>query len=151
MNIGCILWCLLCLLVIALVACITPWWFIPLIVVSTLLYMAFDGGSLFKSHKSHKAKKRKHHHNNDNDKTKVNKSNVVGDTAAVLAGAALYHNIKKHHKHDETKANANVEELDLWDAEHEDLYDMGIEESMYDNDDDLAAYDDYIASLDDDN
>lgn len=29
MNIGCILWCLLCLLIIALVACITPWWFIP--------------------------------------------------------------------------------------------------------------------------
>lgn len=149
MDIGCILWCLVCLLIIALVACIAPWWFIALIIGSAILYMVFDGGSLFKSHKSHKAKKSKHHHKNVNDKTKVNKSNVVGDTAAVLAGAALYHNIKKHHKHDEAKANENVEELDLWDAEHEDLYDLGIEDSMYDNDDDLAAYDDYIASLDD--
>ena len=84
MDIGCILWCLVCLLIIAMVACIAPWWFIPLIVGSAILYMVFDGGSLFKSHKSHKAKKSKHHHKNVND-------------------------------------------------------------------DDLAAYDDYIASLDDDN
>ena len=49
--------------------------------------------------------------------------------------------------------------MDLWDAEPENLYDAGIEDSIYDdgdaqycdNDsyDDIAAYDDYIASMDD--
>ena len=99
-------------------------------------------------------------HNSTTGKTKTKKSNVVGDTAAVLAGAALAHKMMKHHNHNDTRVDTD-DYQDTYDAdldELDDLYDMGIDDVTYDNSDydsyreayeeEQAAYDDFIASMD---
>ena len=68
-------------------------------------------------------------------KAKTKKSSVVSDTATVLAGAALAHQLRKHHKHD-----------DISDIE-DSYYDY--ERAAYEEE--QAAYDDFIASNDMDN
>ena len=101
--------------------------------------------------------------NSTKGKSKTKKSNVVGDTAAVLAGAALAHKMMKHHKHNDTK-DITDDRLNVWDDGMGELYDDELDD-IYDLEDNTdydyeraayeeeqAAYDDFIASLDmDDN
>lgn len=95
-------------------------------------------------------------HSSTTGNTKTQKSNVVGDTAAVLAGAALAHKMMKHHN--DTRVDTD-DYQDTYDADLDDLYDMGIDDATYDNSDydsyraaayeeEQAAYDDFIASMD---
>lgn len=71
--------------------------------------------------------------------------------------------MKKDHKHDDAKDYID-DDINLWDDELENLYDAGIDESIYDDVDvqydgnstyddtdydNVADYDDYLASLDD--
>lgn len=99
--------------------------------------------------------------NSTKGKSKTKKSNVVGDTAAVLAGAALAHKMMKHHKHDEDK-DIDDDGFDALDDEFDDLndddfyddldrqdyedVDYEYERAVYEEE--QAAYDDYIASMD---
>lgn len=98
-------------------------------------------------------------HNSTTSKPKAKKSNVIGNTATVLAGAALAHQLL-HHKHDDTRDIAD-DFRDPYDADlddMEDLFDLDIENVSYDDSDydsyraayeeEQAAYDDFIASMD---
>ena len=99
--------------------------------------------------------------NSTKGKSKTKKSNVVGNTAAILAGAALAHKMMKHHKHDEDK-DIDDDGFDALDDEFNDLNDdyfyddldtQDYEGSNYEYeraayDEEQAAYDDFIASMD---
>jgi len=94
-------------------------------------------------------------------KTKADRTNAKLDTAAVLAGAALVHQIRKHHKHDDAN-DIDDDRFDSLDDEFDDLYDhdfyddldtQDYEDSNYEYEraayeEEQAAYDDFIASLD---
>ena len=111
-----------------------------------------------KSQKKENKPVRKQDGPNIASKAKTKKSCVVGDTAAVLAGAALAHQAIKHHHHDNTR-DLTSEHDDFYDADLDDWYDLDAEESIdYDDDvqyydntnyedigyyDDVEAYDDY--------
>lgn len=154
--IGCLVWCVL---ILVITACIMPWWYLPLIIVGTiisqlLLHSYYNiQRNIPKKSKSHLERRkrgnvqqkrtgaeggRKNNHSNANGK----KSNVVNNTAAVVGGAALYHHVKKHYRHNGAKNVIN----DYVDTLDDDLYDTD-DVQYYD---DTAAYDDYIASMDDD-
>ena len=102
-------------------------------------------------------------------KTDAKKSIGIGDATAILAGAALAHHVIKDHKHDNRDVGGDyvypyddeLDELDVLDYLDvlDDLDMLGDEETFdyYDDvkcgdnacyDDDLDAYDDYVASLD---
>ena len=99
--------------------------------------------------------------NSTKGKSKTKKSNVVGDTAAILAGAALAHKMMKHHKHDEDKDKGD-DGFDALDDEFDEFYDhdfyddldtQDYEDSDYEYEraayeEEQAAYDDFIASMD---
>ena len=148
---GCLV---LCIFIIILAACIMPWWYIPVCVLGGILFFLFDN-SKPRRHKSKSSKSKKKGNNKgqaqDNTKgnTKANaktkKTNVVDDTAAFLGGAALYHHIKNRHQHDDVRDDVE----DYYASLDDDLY--GDVPSYDDSDynEDLAAYDDYIASMDD--
>ena len=193
---GLLVWCILILIFAAF---IFPWWFLPLIIVLTLIFyfLSFSFGNAnvssrkrgpkddsmphlqkvkreIEERKRMEAERAKRiNHGNTNGETMTKKSNVIRDAAAIAGGAALYHHLTKDHKHDDAKGNISDDidyiddDIDLWDAEPEDLYDAGIEDFIYDDDalyyddddaqyynddsyDDIAAYDDFIASMDDD-
>ena len=82
--------------------------------------------------------------------TKAN--NISIGAGAVLAGAALAHQYKKHHKHEDTEIiddgldkwdDGNYHDYDYDDPDYDD-YDDYIAERLEERD----AYDDFIASLD---
>ena len=89
------------------------------------------------------------------------KTNAKIDTAAVLTGAALAHQMMKHHKHDDAK-DTDDHGFDALDDELDDLYDhdfyddldtQDYEDTDYDYEraayeEEQAAYDDFIASMD---
>ena len=82
---------------------------------------------------------------------KKNKANSISDTATAVAGAALVHKMINH-KHDDIKGDVD-DNRDTYDSDVEDLYDNGIDDYDYENirasyEEEQAAYDDYIASLD---
>lgn len=107
---------------------------------------------------------KKHNGRNITSKANTKKSSVVSDTAAVLAGAALAHQLRKHHKHDDF-SDIDDSRSDTWDDEFDDLngddfYDALDYQNYEDSDDEYeraayeeerAAYDDFIASMDMDN
>lgn len=99
-------------------------------------------------------------HNATNRKTKADKTNAKLDTAAVLAGAALVHQMRKHHKHDDAN-DIDDDRFDPLDDEFDDLYDHDLYDDLDTQDyednyeyeraayeEEQAAYDDFIASLD---
>ena len=82
------------------------------------------------------------------------KTNAKIDTAAVLAGAALAHQMMKHHKHDDAK-DTDDHGFDALDDELDDLYDHDFYDDLDTQDyeraayeEEQAAYDDFIASMD---
>ena len=105
--------------------------------------------------------KNKQGYHSSKGKSKTKKSNVVGDTAAVLAGAALAHKMMKHHKHDEDK-DIDDDGFDALDDEYDDFYDYDFYDDLDTQDyegsnyeyeraayeEEQAAYDDFIASMD---
>ena len=68
----------------------------------------------------------------NNGRAEENKSHVMNDMAAVLGGAALAHEMGKHHRHDDAKGITD-ENVNLWDAQDEELYDAGMEDASYDD------------------
>ena len=81
-----------------------------------------------KQDKSVPVAKNKQGYHSSKDKSKTKKSNVVGDTAAVLAGAALAHKMMKHHKHDEDKDKGD----DGFDALYDEFDDLN-DDDFYDD------------------
>ena len=75
-----------------------------------------------KSQKKENKPVRKQDGPNIASKAKTKKSIVVSDTAAVLAGAALAHQLRKHHKHDDI-SDMDDKWSDAWDDEFDDLSD----------------------------
>ena len=115
-------------------------------------------------HKPNKETRDKQNRFSTTSKPKAKKSNVIGETATALAGAALAHQMIKHHKHDDARDIADDfrDPYDVDIDDMDDLYDLDIENDSYDDSDydsyraayeeEQAAYDDFIASLDmDDN
>lgn len=88
------------------------------------------------------------------NKNRKNKTNVVVGPATALAGAAMIHHLKKHNHNENEVVTHSDDVTDLYDDELDDLYMMDEEGIMDEYDemqnDDNAAYDDYLASLDDD-
>lgn len=96
--------------------------------------------------------------------------NVNMGAATVLAGAALYHQYKKHHRQDDTSVTPDdryellddeFDELDDYHDDINDMYDPYIDDVSNNNDfssisyndyssysDDIAAYDDFMSSSD---
>ena len=80
--------------------------------------------------------------------------NISIGAGAVLAGAALAHQYKRHHKHEDTEKIDD--DLDKWDDGYYHDYDDDIDDDYDDDYDDYIAarleerdaYDDFIASLD---
>ena len=164
---GWLVWCILILIFIGL---LTSWWYVLLLIVVFFLFSIFiiiysdaridsrireprDNSMphLQKVKREIEERKRK-----EAEGTKT--SDGIRDAAAIAGGAALYHHLTKGHNHDDAKDDIN-RDMDLWDADPDDLYDAGIADSHYDIDnsqyydndsyDDIAAYDDFIASMDD--
>ena len=112
-------------------------------------------------HKPNKETRDKQNRFSTTSKPKAKKSNVIGETATVLAGAALAHQMIKHHKHDDAN-DIDDDRFDSLDDEFDDLYDhdfyddldtQDYEDSNYEYEraayeEEQAAYDDFIASLD---
>ena len=109
-------------------------------------------------HKPNKETRDKQNRFSTTSKPKAKKSNVIGETATALAGAALAHHLRNRHEHDESRGiiNDRHDALDGMD----DLYDIDAEDEIYGYNDidnnyqseaygeELAAYDDYMDSLD---
>ena len=87
-------------------------------------------------------------------------ANIKIGTATLLAGAALAHQVRKHHKHDDARGITS-DRLDTWDDEFDDGFDDAIydyNDAQYCDDNDYeyqqaayeeqVAYDDFIASMD---
>ena len=150
---GCLV---LCVFIIILAACIMPWWYIPVCVLGGILFFLFENSTKSRRYraKSSKSKKKGYKKDQAQDNTKGNakantktkKTNVVDDTAALLGGAALYHHIKNRHQHDDVRDDIE----DYYASLDDDLY--GDVPSYDDSDynEEQAAFDDYLASLDDD-
>ena len=102
--------------------------------------------------------------NTTTGKNKADKANVNIGTGTVIAGALLAHQLSKHHKHDDIN-DIDDNRSDVWDDDFDDLYDDDFndyndyddtqyyEDSDYDYqraayEEEQAAYDDFIASLD---
>lgn len=90
-----------------------------------------------KSQKKKNKPVKKHDGRNITSKANMKKSNVISDTAAVLAGAALAHQLRKHHKHDDF-SDIDDSRSDTWDDEFDELND----DDFYD-DLDTQDYEDY--------
>ena len=145
---ACLLWGIFLVIIIAIMCCLMPWWLVLLIVGGGFIYsFLLSPDSLFKiDTKQHKPKKRKKTKN----QSKANDANIGAGT--LLAGAALAHQMRKHHKHDDSNditdksvyaRNDGMDEL--YDEELDDIYDL---EDNADYDNEIAAYDDFIASMD---
>lgn len=83
-------------------------------------------------------------------KPKAKKSNVIGNTATVLAGAALAHQLRKHHKNDDAEDIFDEDKWDdeLYDYDYQDYDDIDYDNYIAEQIEEQVAYDDYIASLD---
>ena len=93
--------------------------------------------------------------------TKADSTNIKIGAGTVIAGAALAHQLRKHHDHEDTR-NVFDDRLDTLDDEFDDLYDDGFndyddtqyyEDADYDfqreaYEEEQAAYDDFIYSSD---
>ena len=164
--IACLCWIILLVIVIVFMCSLMPWWIVSLIFGGAFIYNFFlCDDSIFKiqippfrsrknlkrvkkkieqQEKTKNQKKtnkpvRKQDGRNITSKAKTKKSSVVGDTAAVLAGAALAHQAIKHHHHDNTR-DLTSEHDDFYDADLDDWYDLDAEEAI-DYDDDVQYYD----------
>ena len=138
---GWLVWCILILIFLGL---LTSWWYVLILVVVFFLFSIFiiiysDArfDSRIKGPKENsmphlekvkgeiEERKRK-----EAEGTKT--SDVIRDAAAIAGGAALYHHLTKKHKSVDTHHDINDNQY----------YD-------YDSYDEIAAYDDFIASMDD--
>lgn len=123
------------------------------IFVSWLLWDRHYGTKRFikKLEAQEKLKKSKKHAG-ASKKNRRKEKNVVVGPATALAGAALIHQLRKQNHHDNDVDTPSDDIADLYD-DMDDLYMMDQDEEMdYYNgvqSDDDAAYDDYMASLDD--
>lgn len=73
-------------------------------------------------HKPNKETRDKQNRFSTTSKPKAKKSNVIGETATVLAGAALAHQMIKHHKHDDARDIAD-DFRDPYDVDIDDMDD----------------------------
>ena len=147
--IACLCWAILLVIVIVFMCSLMPWWIVSLIFGGAFIYNFFlCDDSIFKiqippfrSRKNLKRVKKKIEQQektknqkkknkqvkkqdgrNITSKAKTKKSSVVSDTAAVLAGAALAHQLRKHHKHDDI-SDMDDKWSDAWADEFDDLSD----------------------------
>ena len=138
---GWLVWCILILIFLGL---LTSWWVVLLLVVVFFLFSIFiiiysDGrmDSRVRGPRDnsmpHLEKVKREIEERKRREAEGDKSNVIKDAAAIAGGAALYHHLTKKHRHDDAKGYIDN------DAQY------------YDDDsyDDIAAYDDFIASMDD--
>ena len=140
---ACLCWGILFVFVIVIMCCLMPWWLVLLVVVGGVLCAFFENGK----NKTVHNKKRKTKKNKQKKVGKTNKSN--NDAGALLAGAALAHQIRKHHKHDETKDSfREIWDDDFKDYDYQDIDDIDYDNYIADQIEEQAAYDDYIASMD---
>ena len=151
--------CLFCffLLVIVLVfmCSIMPWWLVLLMFSVIFIYDFFlvpDSVLYVFDTKRHKPKKKL-----KKVKSKGKANDVKVGAKTLLAGAALAHQMRKHHEHDDAKDNTD-EGLDVWDDDLDGIYDYDEYDDYDDYDAEMAAYeeeqaayDDFIASMDMDN
>lgn len=166
-------WFVWWLLIMILMAFLMPWWFIPMIVLGGILYFILaNADTIFrkrepidnsmphlekvkreiaerKRREAERAKRMNEGH--DNGKTMVKKSDVVKGAAAIAGGAALYHHLTKEDSHEDVRYEDNNTYGDHYiDADYDDSFDESYD-NAYDDaiQDDLDAYDDFLASLDD--
>ena len=153
---ACLLWGIFLVIIIAIMCCLMPWWLVLLIVGGGFIYsFLLSPDSLFKiDTKQYKPKKKRKKTKNQG---KANDANIGAGT--LLAGAALAHQMRKHHKHDDSNdiTDKSVYAWDdgmdeLYDEELDDIYDLE-DNADYDNEiaayeEEQAAYDDFIASMD---
>ena len=161
--IGCIGWGIMLAICIAMLCVVMPWWLVLLMIVGIFVYtFCFSKHAIFrfKSEPPNPMKNlervKKEIEERKRMEAERGKQNAIGDTAAMLAGAALAHGMM-HHKHKDISDIAD-DYRDIYDADIDDLYDLGIEDIRYDDtgydsyvadyDEEQAAYDDFIASLD---
>lgn len=173
----------ICLLIIFIAACYMPWWYIPAAICVFTFFKVFikeDYASWNPKHKKNQQKILKKYLEEERlkanrksgqvrgNKNRKKNTTVIGDTATVLAGAALAQQVIKHHKNSHHK-DVYDNYLDVTDDEIDELYNTDLSETSYGYDDvyfynhsdydsssydnsayeEQAAYDDFLASLDD--
>lgn len=126
------------------------------IFVSWLLWDRHYGYKRFLKKYEAKEKQRNslNYEGNSKKKNSANKKNVVVGPATALAGVAMIHHLKKHNHKENEVVTAFDDINDLYDEELNHLYMMDEEKAIDYYDEvqnvDNAAYDDYMASIDDD-
>lgn len=140
---ACLFWGFFLVIVFAFMCCIMPWWLVLLIFCSTFIYtFFFSFNSVFKVRdtKQHKPNKKVKKAKNQNKADDVN----IG-AGTLLAGAALAHQMRKQHKHNDTK-DITDERLNVIDDELDNIYDY---DAIADNDYEMRDYEEEQAAYDD--
>ena len=170
-----ICWCILFIIIFALLCSLMPWWLVLLIFailfIIEFLPEYYRTRQIDRENKAYSERRRKQELSNKkksrnkvNTAKKVKTNNAEIGAGTVLAGAALAHQMRKHHKHDDTKNTIrNIREDDFddvyddFDDVYDDFYDYNDIQDYDDIDyenyiaeqiEEQAAYDDYIASID---
>lgn len=126
------------------------------IFVSWLLWDRHYGTKRFieKMEAQEKKKNSQKHVSVSKKKKSTKETDVVVGPATALAGAAMIHYLRNHNHNDKDMVTPSDDIIGLYDDDLADLYMMDAVETVDDYDevqnDDDTAYDDYMASLDND-